>query len=128
MKSPRAALKLSPPLEEAEQAAVIAWCDLQGHPYNLINGSMNGVRLTIGQSVKAKKAGMRKGFPDLNLPIARNDYHGLYVEMKRVSGGVASEDQKKWKHILEAEGYAHVYAYGCDEAIAFIKDYVAGRL
>jgi hypothetical protein len=125
---PTAAIKKVVPLEETEQQAVIAWCDLQGYPYNLINGSLNGVRLTIGQAVKAKKAGMRKGFPDLNLPIARGDYHGFYCEMKRVTGGVASQDQKFWKEKLEREGYAHVYAYGADEAIAFIKDYVAGKL
>jgi hypothetical protein len=128
MKSPRADLKLPAALEEAEQAAVIEWCDLQGYPYNLINGSMNGVRLTIGQSVKAKKAGMRKGYPDLFLPHAVGEYHGFYCELKRKSGSVTSEDQKDWKRWVEREGYAHVYAYGCDEAIEFIKDYVKGAL
>lgn len=53
----------------------------------LLNGSLNGVRLSIGQAVKAKRCGEKRGFPDIFLPVARKGFHGLAIELKKKKGG-----------------------------------------
>jgi hypothetical protein len=131
---PRAALKLPVPTESAEQAAFVEWCELQGYPYNLIFAIPNGSHKSPATAAKFKREGLKSGVPDLFLPYAVDDdgtftgrdYHGLFIEMKRKSGSSVSAEQKKWKKDLESQGYAHVYAYGADEAIDFIKQYVKG--
>ena len=115
------------PLEWEEQAAVIRWAEFVScvvPELSLLQGSMNGVRLTTGQAVKAKKTGLKKGFPDLFLPVARKGYHGLMIELKRRSGGIVSKEQKEVLSELCKQGYFAVVCEGSDEAIAAIKNYL----
>lgn len=116
--------------EEKEQQRIFKWAETAKltHPeLELLNGSMNGVRLTIGQAVKAKKAGMKKGFPDINLPVPKGIYHGLYIELKIKSGGKVSKEQKWWKEKLTEQGYCSVICKGYDDAISVILWYLAGK-
>jgi hypothetical protein len=89
------------------QAALFEWAEwAQGKfpELKLLNGSLNGVRLTIGQAVKAKRAGMKRGFPDISLPIARGQYHGLFIELKK-PGEYPTAEQKEWCRALRGQGY-----------------------
>lgn len=135
MNKPRAAMKLPPPTESQEQSAFIEWCNLAGYPYNLIFAIPNGSHKSPATAAKFKREGLKSGVPDLFLPhviwancLTAKDYSGLFIEMKRKVGSSTSEAQKQWKKDLESQGYAHVYAYGADEAIAFITDYIKGNL
>ncbi len=58
------------------------------------------------------------------LPVARNGYHGLYIELKRQKGGTVSETQKSWITALAEQGYKAVVCRGADEAIGTIKEYL----
>ena len=72
--------------EWREQEKVFKWASMYDHEYpelKLLNGSLNGVRLTPGQASKAKRTGLVKGFPDINLPVPRGVFHGLFIELKR---------------------------------------------
>jgi hypothetical protein len=71
---------------------------------NLLNGFLNGVKLNIGQAVKAKNAGMKRGYPDIFLPVPRNGYHGLFIELKRRYSGSVSPEQKAWISDLKQQG------------------------
>ena len=42
---------------------------------------------------KLKAEGVKKGVPDLCLPLPRGGYHGLYIEMKRQKNGRISPEQ-----------------------------------
>lgn len=109
------------PSEHAEQTDLFVWADQAQalHPeLRLLNGSLNGVRLTIGQAVKAKKAGLKPGFPDISLPIPRGKYHGLYIELKKVRGGSVSKEQRGILNQLCQQGY---YACVCRGAVAAIE-------
>jgi len=60
--------------------------------------------------MRAVLAGMVTGAPDLFMPVARGEYHGLFIEMKRkaVKGkpkGVVSERQKQVIEHLESRKY-----------------------
>ena len=85
------------PFEEWEQEQVFIWRNDNCEKYQdlkLLNGSLCGVRLRPGQWKKAKRQGMPKGFPDINLPIVCYPWSGLYIELKRVKGGVVSKEQR----------------------------------
>ena len=115
------------PLEAIEQEKVFIWAQCNQNKYSdlkLLNGSLCGVRLRPGQRLKAKRQGMPKGFPDINLPVVCYPWVGLYIELKRVKGGVTSIEQKWWLERLNGQGYHAVVARGHIEAIRIIKNYL----
>jgi len=91
----------------------------------LLNGSLNGVRLTIGQATKAKKAGMKQGYPDINLPVQRKGYAGMFIELK-VGYNKVSPEQKAWLKRLKDEGYYCEVCYSAVEAWDIIVEYLNG--
>ena len=117
------------PTEYAEQAALFQRAQLYARQYpelRWLNSSLNGVKLTIGQAVKAKKAGMRAGYPDIFLPVKRGLYSGLFIELKRVRGGKVEPEQLEWRAFLISQGYEHFICRGADEAWKVILGYLKG--
>ena len=75
--------------------------------------------------VAADKAmGVKKGVPDLCLPVARGGFHGMYIEMKTPSGR-ASEAQRWWVIELTKQGYRAVVCHGYDAAVAELCWYLS---
>lgn len=75
--------------------------------------------------VAADKAmGVKKGVPDLCLPVARGGFHGLYIEMKTPSGR-ASEAQRWWGMALKDQGYRAAVCHGYDAAVAELCWYLS---
>ena len=125
-------------IESEEQAALFRWADMkvqigEYRELALLNGSLNGVKLTIGQAVKAKKQGMKKGFPDIFLPVPRGNYHGLFIELKikpyrndkdRWVYPKVSEEQKWWLNELTEQGYLAMICKGFDMAQNAILGYL----
>lgn len=120
--------------EYEQQCIIFKWAEVQAKTIpcvTLLNASLNGVKLLTGQAIKAKKQGMKKGYPDLFLPVARGGYHGLFIELKanyrmgtkQVKGRV-SKEQLEWLEKLNNEGYKAVVAYNADGAISIIKEYL----
>lgn len=68
--------------------------------------------------------GVKKGVPDLSLPVARGRYHGLYIEMKTASGR-ASPAQKWWGEQLAAQGYFWEVCHGWQAAAAALGWYLS---
>lgn len=64
------------------------------------------------QAAVLKKMGVKRGVPDLCLPVARGQFHGLYIEMKRSDGGTVSDDPLWWIEQLIGNGYASVICDG----------------
>ena len=117
------------PTEDAEQLAVVAWCEgyaLADARARLLLHVPNGGSRHIAEASKLRRLGVRAGVPDLLLPVAVAPYHGLWIEMKRRKGGQVSADQHGWMDALRAEGYAVAVARGADEAIEVIIAYLGG--
>ena len=75
--------------------------------------------------VAADKAmGVKKGVPDLCLPVARGGFHGLYIEMKTPSGK-ASAAQRWWVTRLTEQGSRAVVCHGYDAAVAELCWYLS---
>lgn len=93
----------------------------------------NGLKLSIGQAVKAKRMGTNKGIPDTFLPFAKpsNDKApscaGLFIEMKKKGGKLSPEQKEKIKK-LSFYGYKCVVCYSAKEAIDAIEDYLKNEV
>lgn len=112
--------------EHDEQVALVNWFDTA---YSLYKGRLaatpNGGKRHIKTAVSLKAEGVRAGYPDLFLPVAKKDYHGLHIELK-VKKGRLSDSQKDWLNFLNSQGYKAVCCHGWDEARAVIIDYLRG--
>ena len=69
------------------------------------------------------RAGVKKGVPDLSLPVARRGFHGLYIELKR-ENGIVSAEQKWWIEELTAQRYLARVCFGCREAAKLLEWYL----
>lgn len=120
---PPAAVKKKPVArtEATEQIILARWLDDRGLPFYHIP---NGGQRDIAEAAKFKRMGVKAGVPDICLCIARGAYHGLYIELKRVSGGSLSEAQIAWSEVLFANGYFWACAKGAEEAIKIVEDYL----
>lgn len=105
------------PTEHQEQCAFVNWMELQ-FPAIRFFSVPNGMRTSMGQAIKSKNSGMRKGVPDFWIPELN-----VVIEFKRVRGGSLSPEQKDWLRYLEDRcGMTCFVAKGCDEAVRFIMD------
>ena len=105
--------------EDAEQEAVVEYCDLLHIP--IVHIPNEGKR-SLSYAARMKRMGLRSGFPDLLIPLARGGYHGLFIEMK-YGKNKTTKEQKEWLERLSAEGYACAVCYNAAEAIKTIESY-----
>ena len=115
------------PTEQQEQIALMHWAELNSGKYpelDLLFHIPNGGKRGAKEAAIFKAAGVKKGVPDLCLPVARNGYHGLYIEMKRIKGGVVQPTQIRWARDLERQGYAVALCKGWREAAAVLEEYL----
>ena len=106
--------------EAQEQRTVIEYCEWKRIPVFHVP---NGGQRNIHTAAQLKKQGVKAGVPDLFFPVAKQNYHGLFVEMKRTKGGTVSKHQQKWLDLLNANGYRAVVCHGAGEAIREINRY-----
>ena len=120
--------KIPVPTETQEQKAVIKfWAEyarLLGLDERLLVHTPNERRCTPMQGAQLKAMGVRAGWPDLFLAVPRGRYHGLFIEMKSLSG-TPSKTQKELHPIIEAQGYLVAVCYGCKEATDILVRYLA---
>ena len=104
------------PTEEEEQVAVVEYMELRGHTYTHVPNST----FTKSWKVKTrnKRMGVRPGIPDL-IAIIHNNL--VFIEMKRVKGGILSPAQKEWIAALEDAGQTVWVCRGASDAIKQIQ-------
>lgn len=115
--------------EHAEQVAVFEWARLleERRPeLALLFAIPNGGARHPATGRKLKAEGVKRGVPDLCLPVARGAYHGFYAELKTGTGRVTPE-QRWWAERLQAHGYAYYLCRGARGAIAAIEQYLGGE-
>ena len=115
--------------EAQEQEALFAWADRAAGrmpELALLYHITNGGSRNLIEARKLKGQGVRKGVPDICLPVPRRGFGALYIELKRVRDGVVSEDQRGWIEALNRAGNRAVVCYGWDEAREAIVQYLKG--
>tara|TARA_R110000772_G_scaffold28937_2_gene72674 strand:- start:163 stop:543 length:381 start_codon:yes stop_codon:yes gene_type:complete len=111
------ALKISPS-EHSEQVGFINWFRSQ-YPEILIFAIPNGEKRAISVAKRLKAEGVVRGVPDLFIPA-----WNLWIEMKRVSGGRLSTDQKQMISYLENIGHTVIVGKGATDASQHIRKFM----
>lgn len=93
--------------EHTEQAALLDRVRLytpRCPALGLLYAVPNGGHRTAATAARLRAEGVLRGIPDLHLPVARRDFHGLWIEMK-VKGGRVSPHQQDYIDRLRQEGH-----------------------
>lgn len=112
--------------EHDMQASIVAECDLrsnQDHRWGLLFAIPNGGHRNKATAGKLKAEGVRAGIPDLFLPVAARECHGLFIELK-VGGNKATENQWRMIDRLKLQGYAATVVWDAQMAIKLIAWYL----
>lgn len=117
--------------ERGEQAIFAAWADTVAplrwggfdkvwcHPAN------EGAR-TPRYGAALKRAGLKRGVPDILIFVPVGKYHGLAIELKTARGRLTPE-QQGWLDRLNNNDYLARVCYSGAEAIALATAYMEGR-
>lgn len=115
--------------EAQHQAVLIKWTQLpqvrEKYPeLKLLHHIPNGGKRDSIEARHLKLQGVKSGVPDLCLPVARGNYHGLYIEMKTKTGR-PSDNQKWWIAELNDQRYKAVICHGWEEAKQCLINYLS---
>jgi hypothetical protein len=83
----------------------------------------NGGKRDPIEAKHLQQQGVKKGVPDLCLPVARGKYHSLYIEMKTETGKTSPE-QDWWIEELTAQGNFVEVCHGFESAIKVLEWYL----
>jgi len=112
--------------EHAEQVALFQWAHHQRgrHPeLDLLFAIPNGGARHPAVAGKLKAEGVKRGVPDLFLPVPRGGHHGLFIELK-VGPNKPTPDQEGWLESLTLQGYAVCVCWGWEAATESIGEYL----
>lgn len=104
--------------ESQEQQTLFQWAAWASGKYpelETIYHIPNEGKRSLATGSKLKAEGLKAGFPDIGLPVAKRGYHGLYIEMKSQKGRMSPE-QKEWQKRLTKYGNLSIVCYGFEEA------------
>lgn len=118
--------------EAQHQAAVIKWSQQptirsRWPELALLHHIPNGGTRDPVEAKHLKQQGVKRGVPDLCLPVPRGGFHGLYIEMKTEQGR-ASEEQRWWGDQLTNQGYCWSVCRGWEIAVRVIEAYLEEKL
>ena len=102
--------------EHLEQAHLVMWFR-RAYPDTLIFAIPNGGLRSKSQAMKLKVEGVVPGIPDLFVPEWK-----LWIEMKKVKGGVVSKEQQLMIKYLQSVGYSVIVGFGAEDAKAQILE------
>jgi len=115
--------------EELEMIAFFDYCRAMAHlapEFALAFHVPNESKSSIPRRKTLKRAGLKKGVPDICVPVPRGKYAALYIEMK-VKPNKPSPEQIQLIAELNAVGNYAVVCWSADEAIQTLLNYMAGK-
>ena len=117
------------PTEAQEQKMLFEWAEWAKGKYpelEWLYHCPNEGKRSLRYGNELRKQGMKKGVPDICLPVPAHHYIGLYIEMKRRDRSVSkvSKEQRDWLAFLNKVGHYAVVCYGWEEARNVILEYL----
>ena len=112
------------PLEHEEQQSLILWAFAYQKRIPELSMLFAIPNQGAARLKNLQTEGVMRGVPDLFLAVARGNWHGLFIELKRRKGGKLSFEQVQWLNELTIQGYCAQAAYGWDEAKKQILTYL----
>jgi hypothetical protein len=128
-RKPKKAIKVKAKRNDFEheyQVEVIKWTRKHAGIFPGVEGIYsvpNGAHVSPQERGRLIREGMKKGVSDLELPVAKGGYFGLYIEMK-CKGGTTSKDQIAFGEFVTNQGYLFKVCWSAEEAIADLIIYM----
>jgi len=108
--------------EAEEQIKLVVWLRKENIWHQ---ASPNARKRPSKQGDRLKQLGMSPGFPDVEIPVPRGGYHGLYIELKPLEGGRIQDNQLAWQAYLRSQGYCSEIIRGFEAARDFVIKYLS---
>ena len=116
-----------------EQVALFDWAKLYGREeprllrmFAIPNQGGQG-RGAIIRGKKMVREGLKKGTPDIFLPVITDEFGGLFIEMKAEKGRLGQEQLDALNELSEG-GYLCGVCYSFEQAKKLIMDYLNSEL
>jgi hypothetical protein len=116
--------------EELEMFAFFDACKLLSHvhpAYALAWHVPNERKASIKRRVSMARAGVKKGVPDITVPVPNKRYAGLYIEMK-VKPNRPSPEQLELIEALKRAGNYALVCYSAEEALKVLQNYITNQI
>ena len=104
--------------EHVEQREFVSWFRKSYKGIRII-AIPNGGQRNIATAARLKAEGVMRGVPDLYVPAWM-----LWIEMKKISGGRVSPDQKDWHNYLQSINQNVIITAGFENAKLQIEDFI----
>jgi hypothetical protein len=112
------------PSESAIQSTYIKWLRIQHPAVSEVTASFaNGGKRTGRYGKRLKREGLKVGFPDIGMFVAKDKHPGLFIEFKD-DEGVVSKEQKYIMSVLGAQGYTCAVCRSLEQAIGVTESYL----
>ena len=112
--------------EHTEQSALFEWAAWhvgKAPELKLLFAIPNGGARDAITGARMKREGQKAGVWDMLLPIARNGFHGLWIEMK-VGANNLTPAQEAWGAAMLKQGYFCEVCYSWQAAARVLIDYL----
>lgn len=93
--------------------------ELADYIVHVANGGKRSKR--VGAALKHN--GVKRGYPDLVIDIAKGGFNGMRIELKK-EGGSVSDEQVERMAMLVDEGYLAIVTTGFEETMDAILNYI----
>ena len=113
--------------EHRQQVRMFSWVmkEAERRPeLGLLFAIPNGGARSAVTGARLKEEGVRRGVPDMMLPVARGGFHGLFIELKADAKARPTKEQTLWLAQLSEQGYRAVVCHGAGEAQAALLEYL----
>ena len=113
--------------EDAESIALWQRAQLDPILRGLLIHIPNGGKRNPREGARLKRMGVRAGVHDYHLPVARGQYHSLWIELKPVVKGKkpsVSTSQYEWRDKMIDQDSAAYIVHGWEKAIAIMLEYL----
>jgi len=119
-------MRLQP--EQIDHINLVNWFNYQYPDYiDDFHHFANERHCSIAQGRLLKRMGVKKGVSDFFLALSREDYHGLWIELK-VGKGRLSKEQTNFIYQKNRRGYVAVAAWGFEAAKELINSYMNNNI
>lgn len=110
--------------ESLLQSSCVEWFRFTFPQYKMLLFAIpNGGKRGLLTAIRLKREGVVSGVPDLMLSLARNEWHGFYIEMK-VGKNKLTENQEKFFQHAKKNGYKCEVITSLDQFIREVTYYI----
>lgn len=116
---------LNYPTEGEEQATLFSWARMYENKYPQLKWMFhipNEGKRSWATGGRMRSEGMKSGVADIFLPAPSGEYHGLFIELKRLRGGKRTEKQEEFIAAMNAA----CFCAGWMAAVEVIVGYLEG--